>query len=237
MAHSENSIPSKIPAVESPSMAFLLALIAGCLNGFTYHKIKAFSTLQSGNLILLGDSIATMDWDHLTKIIAVTLAFGLGSMTTAFIAYKELEHKRIWSYAILLIEALILTMIGTGLFNNLLSITHLCLMISFIAGMQGNAFHKVKGMTYGNVAMTPVVQAAFNYLMIALFGRLQAWLKSMVFFYVVTGFALGGLVGTIMTAYTGEKSLFLPAFILVLIFIRLFYEQKRYARPIDSTYN
>ncbi|WP_026878546.1 YoaK family protein [Ignatzschineria larvae DSM 13226] len=228
---------SQIPAVESPSMAFLLALIAGCLNGFTYHKIKAFSTLQSGNLILLGDSIAMTDWDHLTKIIAVTIAFGLGSMTTAFIAYKELEHKRIWSYSILITEAMILAIIATGILNEILSITHICLIISFIAGMQGNAFHKVKGMTYGNVAMTPVVQAAFNYLMIALFGRLQAWLKSMVFFYVVIGFALGGLVGTIMTAYTGEKSLLSPAFILILIFIRLLYEQKRYSKPIDSTYN
>ena len=36
------------------------------------------------------------------------------------------------------------------------------MIISFLAGMQENTFHKIDGMLYGNIAVTLVVQLAFN---------------------------------------------------------------------------
>ncbi|MDM1545408.1 DUF1275 domain-containing protein [Ignatzschineria indica] len=227
----------KTPLVESPMMAFILALIAGCLNGYTYHKIKAFSTLQSGNFILLGESAATGDWEHFKRIIWVGIAFGLGSMTTAFIAYLEEERRKTWAFVILSFEVLLLTILGTGILDGYLTITHICLIISFIAGMQGNAFHKVDGMTYGNVAITPVLQEAFNFLMLTLFGRIHALIKSLIFFYVIAGFVLGGFIGTIATAHFNEKMLFFPALVLLLVLIYLLYAKDNEHEPIDSHYN
>ena len=43
--------------------------------------------------------------------------------------------------------------------------------MSFVAGAQGNAFHKTRGMLYGNVAVTFVVQMAFNFLAQSLFEK------------------------------------------------------------------
>ncbi len=232
-----NNLTRKMPAVESPTMAFILALIAGCLNGYTYHKIKAFSTLQSGNFILLGESVATNDWIQFEKIIWVALAFGAGSMATAFIAFLEDKRRKPWAFAVLFFEVFLLVIIGLGLLNTHLTITHICLIISFIAGMQGNAFHKVDGMTYGNIAITPVLQQAFNYLMLTIFGRVSALIKSLVFFYVVLGFAIGGFIGTIATAYFAEKMLFLPAIILVGLMAYLLYAKDDEGEKIDSHYN
>lgn len=70
----------------------------------------------------------------------------------------------------------------------------------FAAGMQGNGFHKIKGMLYGNVAVTLVVQLAFNYLMQAFFSKRAAdgssnLYNSGLYFLVLLGFAGGGAAG------------------------------------------
>jgi uncharacterized membrane protein YoaK (UPF0700 family) len=42
-------------------------------------------------------------------------------------------------------------------------------IVSFLVGMQGNSFHRVDGFLYGNIAVTLVVQQAFNHLVQAAF--------------------------------------------------------------------
>lgn len=43
-----------LPMMETPFIAFVLAVIAGNMNGYTYYAAEIFSTVQSGNIILLG---------------------------------------------------------------------------------------------------------------------------------------------------------------------------------------
>src|SRR5690606_35217344 len=77
---------------------------------------------------------------------------------------------------------------------------HIAYAISFVAGMQGNAFHKNHGMLYGAVAVTFVVQMAFNFLIQGLFKRQGLdgepnLMWSGIFFLVLLGFAAGGGIG------------------------------------------
>ncbi|MGX7149765.1 YoaK family protein [Enterococcus ureasiticus] len=213
----ENRKVPTYPVMELPWIAFFLAIAAGSMDGYTYFIGKAFSTVQSGNIILLGQTIATKNWSHFATIALTILCFGIGALVTGIIEVLGIKKKKIWAFEILLVEALILIALGFAPINGYFSALHLCMLISFLAGMQGNAFHKIDGMLYGNVAVTLVVQLAFNYIIQAIVGTKDAWKNSWLYFSVLIGFAGGGLIGTLLTSAYGEKSLWFTAVVLVCI--------------------
>lgn len=203
------------PVMELPMIAFLLAIAAGSMDGYTYFIGKAFSTVQSGNIILIGQTIATKSWDHLGTVLITILCFGLGSVATGILEVIGVKKKEIWAFEILIIESIILILLGFSEINGLFETLHICMIISFLAGMQGNAFHKIDGMLYGNVAVTLVVQLAFNYIVQAFAGQKGALKNSWLYFSVLLGFACGGLIGTLLTVQFGEKSLWFTALFLI----------------------
>ncbi len=233
---STNRARQLVPLMEQPPMAFYLAVIAGLMNGYTYHAASVFSTVQSGNIILLGQTIATQNWGHFYNILFTVLAFGLGSMFTALIeGISQKQGKKNWTFTVIFLEALILVVLASGLLGNYLSISIICMVISFVAGMQGNGFHKIKGMLYGNVAVTLVVQLGFSYLMQAIQGSKGAFQTSLLFFGVLLGFAFGGFVGTLATIQYAELSLLLPAILLILLLGYLFIAKTDDHDVIDPT--
>lgn len=213
----ENRKVPTYPVMELPWIAFFLAIAAGSMDGYTYFIGKAFSTVQSGNIILLGQTIATKNWAHFATIAATVLCFGLGAMITGIIEVLGIKKKKVWAFEILLLEAICLVALGFAPINGLFSAMALCMFISLLAGMQGNAFHKIDGMLYGNVAVTLVVQLAFNYIIQAFAGAKDAWKNSWLYFSVLIGFGGGGLIGTVLTNAYGEKSLWFTAIVLVCI--------------------
>ncbi|WP_288227667.1 YoaK family protein [uncultured Enterococcus sp.] len=211
----ENRRVPTYPVLELPWIAFLLAIAAGSMDGYTYFIGKSFSTVQSGNIILLGQTIAKGDQDHFKTVIFTILCFGLGAMVTAIIEKAGNKKKKIWAVEILLIEAFIIVILGCAPVNKSLSIRALCMTISFLTGMQGNAFHKIDGMLYGNIAVTLNVQLAFNYLVQGITGVKDGWKNCWLYLAVLLGFAGGGLIGTILTSNYGEKSLWFTALVLI----------------------
>lgn len=237
--HSKSSFTNAIPMMELPKIALLLAIIAGLMDGYSYHVLETFSTVQSGNIILLGQSIATQNWARLHTIGFTVLAFGLGAMLTTLVSIFTTKdsnpYKKSWTPVVLLIEALILAIVATGVLNDTLDVAYLCMIISFVAGMQGTAFHKVNGMAYGNVAVTLVVQLAFNSLMQLLSGSKSALKNTILFFSILLFFAIGGFAGTILAIKFDTYALFLPALLLVLLAFFLMFAKKENNLPIDPT--
>ncbi len=82
----------------------------------------------------------------------------------------------------------------------------------------GNAFHKNHGMLYGAVAVTFVVQMAFNFLVQSAFSNSGVngepnlfW--SGLFFFVLLGFAGGGAVGFFADRWFNAASIALAALV------------------------
>ncbi len=231
------TLTNSLPIMEKPFIAFILAIIAGTLNGYTYHVAKIFSTVQSGNIILLGETIATKNWHHLYTIMITVLAFGLGSMITMLVEliFAKRDPKGSWSFFILCLEAVIIALLATGIWQETLTIEWICIIISFIGGMQGNGFHKIKGMLYGNVAVTLVVQLAFSYLMQFIGGKKGTLKIAALFFLVLLGFGFGGYVGTHLTILFQERSLFLPAALLLILAFYTLLMRKERGEVVDPT--
>ncbi|MBV7391266.1 MULTISPECIES: YoaK family protein [Enterococcus] len=212
-----NDIHNNEPYMSFPIIAFLLAVAAGGMDGYTYFIGKVFSTVQSGNIILLGQTLATKNWSHFFTVAATILAFGIGAAITAVI---QREDSKDWSFKVLIIEIIILFLLSLNITTSNLSTMTICIIISFISGMQGNAFHKFgQDLVYGNVAVTLVVQNAFSYLMKGFFKQAGAFQKSALYSLILLGFGFGGWLGTLLTSNFGNKALWFPIIIFALIYL------------------
>jgi len=159
------------PMMERPSTALLLALTSGVLNAWTFATVGTFATVQSGNLITIGYFGAQGDWDRASTALASIFAFGLGATLCAIAIALILRRGRAYSPWVLLFEVLTLLACVVLTTADLAPAVGVVLAVSFIAGIQGNAFHRDHGMLYGNTAMTFVVQMAFSFLGRALVRR------------------------------------------------------------------
>jgi uncharacterized membrane protein YoaK (UPF0700 family) len=234
--------PEKIrfPLMEMPFVGFLLAFMAGTLNAWTLSNASTFATVQSGNVVSSGYWLIQGDWEKFLFPFLSVLAFGLGAAISGVLMTTFLRQKRIFSVGVLSAQAVILvalgilalTLVGQGSGNEAmlnLSADHsatahwIAFGISFVAGAQGNAFHKNHGMLYGNVAVTFVVQMAFNFLIQAAFKKKgingEPNLKwSGIFFLTLLGFAGGGAIGFAADQFiVNGFSIFIPAAIAVIL--------------------
>lgn len=192
--------PSSFPLMEMPGIAFLLAISAGLLNAWTFAHAQTFATVQSGNVIQMGYQLAAGNWEKLFFATGAVLSFGLGSFFAGiFIGEARRGRGRytpVIQVLLLILMGVSVALIATDAWRP----EYITWVISFAAGMQGNGFHKIKGMLYGNVAVTLVVQLAFNYLMQSFFTKKGAdgtsnLYNSGLYFLVLLGFGGGGALG------------------------------------------
>lgn len=227
------------PLFEKPAVAFLLAILAGVLSGYTFFLDRLFATVQSGNVIQMGFWLFGNDGDgNSTKWVhaaVAVLAFGLGAMCTVIIEQVVGEFGADYSWPILFCEAIALVVLGFTFVNERFDLWIMCAFISFLAGMQGNAFHKINGMLYGNVAVTLVVQLAFSYLMQGIFRKPEVNFRiSGAFFLVLLGFAGGGFIGAFLTKEFDHRALWFAAGLAIVLGVMGMVGEKDNL-PVDPT--
>ncbi|WP_460772650.1 YoaK family protein [Microbacterium sp. GXF7504] len=152
------------PFMERPGIGALLALTAGTLNAWSLAATGTFATVQSGNLVVAGFAAAGGDLARLAMVSTSILCFGLGAALNAVLVTLLLRAGRSYSPAVLFGQAAVLLVIAVLAATQALPATVLVFGVSFVAGSQGNAFHRDHGMLYGNVAVTFVVQSFFSLL-------------------------------------------------------------------------
>lgn len=204
----------RFPLMEQPVVGAVLAFIAGLLNAWTLANAQTFATVQSGNVVSSGYYLVEGDWSKLSFAFISVIAFGLGSAACGVLMTALLRKGVSFSVPVLFIQAGILVVLMVLAVTGSLAAHVLAWCISFVAGAQGNAFHKDRGMLYGAVAVTFVVQMAFNFLVQSLFSREGingeknlSWAG--IFFAVLAGFCLGGGLG-----FAADKWVFNGAAIL-----------------------
>lgn len=230
----------KEPLMQLPIIAFFLAIVAGSMDGYAYFTTKTFATFQSGNIILSGYTFATDNIDKLVPTLVSILCFGLGAMATAYIRNWNNTRNKVWTFSILAFEVIVMLLLATNAIHNLFLPLHIAWILSFLAGMQGNAFHKIDNMLYGNIAVTLNVQLAFSYLAetflkINTDKRKEMFKKFFDYFIVLIGFAAGAGITALLVPLMGSYTLIFTTLGLILIFIvGQILRRKHPDVPIDS---
>jgi len=228
----------RYPLMEQPLVGFLLAFMAGSMNAWTLPNAQTFATVQSGNVVQSGFWLAQGEFEKFTFPFLSVIAFGLGSAFCGILMTTALRKGRVFTPFILFLQAIMLMVLWYLAHEKVadpaaaIDPHFIAYAISFVAGMQGNAFHKSHGMLYGNVAVTFVVQMAFNFLIQGLFRREGIngepnlyW--SGLFFLVLLGFAGGGGIGFLIGDYVLDSgAILLPAAIAALLGILALRERK-----------
>lgn len=214
----------KEPMMQLPIIAVFLAIVAGTMDGYVYFTTKTFATFQSGNIILSGYTLATENVEKFVPIILSILFFGLGSMATAIIRNRFNSRNKVWTFTILLFEIILLLILSMNMTHQLFAPLHIAWILSFLAGMQGNAFHKIDNMLYGNIAVTLNVQLAFSYLAETFFKvntdqRKVVFKKFVDFFVVLIGFSAGAGISAFLVPHIGSYTLVITALGLLGIYI------------------
>ncbi len=206
-------MPTTFPVMERATTALSLAGVSGLLNAWTFGNAGSFATVQSGNLIVLGYSFAEGDWSRLLGVALSIVAFTLGACLCAIAIGLFQRARRSYSAWVLAAEILLL-LAAAGVF--LLwggSAMVVAMLISFVAGAQGNAFHRETGMLYGNVAVTFVLQSVGSLLGRALISRVapdgEHHLRpAAAYLLVLAGFSAGGAIGFLLSLIGPAVALF-----------------------------
>ncbi|WP_172118952.1 YoaK family protein [Halomonas hibernica] len=225
----------RFPLMELPLVGFLLAFMAGSMNAWTFANAETFATVQSGNVVQIGYWLIQGNWDKFMAPFLSVIAFGIGSAICGAIMTNLLSHHRIVTRAILFLEFLILAVLIWLVWKGEHNVLMIAYTVSFIAGMQGNAFHKSHGMLYGNVAVTFVVQMAFNFLIQSFFNKKGIngepnLMWAGIFFLVLLGFAGGGAIGFFIDRFVTAGALILPALIALILIVIVWRDHDRHQR-------
>ena len=129
---------------ESFVVGILLCLCGGFQDAYTYVcRDKVFANAQTGNIVLLGNHLAQMDWSGAVRYAVPILAFTAGIFVAQKVHFHFGKSEKIhWRQLILLLEIVVL--FAAGFFPAGMSLPANAL-ISFSCAMQVDSFRKIRG--------------------------------------------------------------------------------------------
>ncbi|MFK4762628.1 YoaK family protein [Microbacterium sp. ZW T5_45] len=210
----------RYPLLETVWASASLAFVSGLLDAWTFGQVGTFATVQSGNLISLGYFTAEGNVERALLAASSVLVFALGAFACSILILWLSRRGRSYSAAVLLVEILLLGALAALSAFREIEPMWIAWAISFLAGVQGNAFHRETGMLYGNIAVTSVIQMAAGLLGRAA-GRHIAddgerhLRPAGAYLAVLAAFAAGGGAGFALDSRWEGVSLVLAAAILV----------------------
>jgi uncharacterized membrane protein YoaK (UPF0700 family) len=215
---------TRFPLLERAPSAVLLALVSGLLNAWTFGQVGSFATVQSGNLVSLGYFLADENYARALIAGASVLSFAAGALLCSLYVLWRTRRSRSYAAEVLVFEVLILVLLGAVSWDPGANPWLIALVISFLAGVQGNAFHRETGMLYGNVAVTFVVQMAASLTGRAIGRRIatdgQPHLRPAgAYLLVLIAFAGGGGLGFALDRWWASSSILMAAVILAGLWI------------------
>lgn len=127
-------------------VAFLLALVGGYLDAYTYvERGGVFANAQTGNIVKLGLALADGASEQYLSYLAPIASFALGLLVA--LSIRELLERRgirLVRRSVLLVEMVALALVGLIPLGAELDIVANCL-VSFVAAMQYETFGTFRG--------------------------------------------------------------------------------------------
>lgn len=211
----------KEQASESYLVGMLLAIAGGYLDVYTYVcRGGIFANAQTGNIVLLGISIADQNWSKISGYIYPILAFMAGILIAELVKRKFRNRVVIhWRQVILVFEIAVLwtiAFIPSGLHDDAVNVA-----VSFVCSMQVEGFRTFHGnSTYATTMCTGNLRSATEQLFRYNVSRDKSAIrKSLEYYGIILFFIVGAVIGTIITGKFREKSALVVCVLLLIVFV------------------
>lgn len=212
---------------ESVRVGIFLTMAGGFMDAYSYMcRGKVFANAQTGNIVLLGQSLAEANFHNALKYILPIITFALGVYLCQKIqlAYKNAQ-KLHWRQIVLAIEILFVVAIG---FLSKKYDSPANMMISFVCGMQVIAFSKFHGNAYATTMCTGNLKSATTLLCkYQVTGDRELRKRSFYYFFIILVFSFGAAIGALMAKLMGLASIWLVALLLCIGFLMMFQREAK----------
>lgn len=201
-------------------LGILLAIVGGFLDAYSYTlRGKVFANAQTGNIVLLGLSIAEGNIRKALFYLIPILAFVSGVIISDIIKKKYKENQSIhWRQISVLIEVIVLLFVGfipVGSLNMLANV-----LISFVCSIQVESFRKMNGLAYATTMCTGNLRSGTEQLYRYKTTKdIEARNKYLKYYSIIVFFIIGAIGGMSISLYAGIRAVWLCCLVLSSIFI------------------
>lgn len=225
-----------IQSSEAVRVGALLALVGGSLDTYTYlERGHVFANAQTGNFVMLGVEISQWQWDSILKYILPIAAFAVGILLVETVrAFGKARPKRRfhWRQVVLVIEAIML--IGVGFMPvtehwNMLANSG----VSFVCGMQVEAFRKVHGKAFATTMCTGNLRSGTDLFVQYFRTKDRSLLQHALNYYsVILFFILGAVISSLLVPVLATKTIWVSAALLLVATVILFADELKTRRAL-----
>lgn len=216
---------------ESFALSALLTIVGGFLDAYTYIcRGGVFANAQTGNIVLLGLSVAERRWSTAVRYLLPILSFAVGVILAEMIRerYRRMPQSEVgmhWRQIVILAEIVLLAMVAflPQRMNTLVDA-----VISCVCALQVHSFRKVRGSAFATTMCTGNLRSGTEQLMIWLRSRdAKAGRRAGIYGAILLLFSIGAVLGGISAAKLGEKSILLCCILLLVVYAIMFAEEEQ----------
>jgi len=215
------------PIQERLPIALLLATNSGFVDAYTfqYHG-ERFASLQTGNIIQAGISLARGQFNYASSFLLPILFFLLGAAFNNIIKHQFKARKLSTQQHSLIIEIIGISLVV--FIRTQISSTVFITLLSFFLAIQLDAFPKVQGLPFTSVMSTGNLRNVGANLITYFYTKNRTALQNAsLFSLIILAFLFGAFVSALLSTYLKHFTLLGSSVILITIFGLLFDYSKK----------
>lgn len=216
-------------AKERIAVALLLTMAGGFLDAFTFiGHAKVFANSMTGNIVLLGIEVAR-DWVGVSRHALPLAGFACALLAGRLMRLATARRPSIAAVASLMIEIVFMVGAATTLRCGLWLIPGL----AFAATLQATFFAQSAGVAYSNVMTTGNLRGALQSLFESSIPHrnVEGLRKACALGAISVSFALGAVVGAIVTPRLHDRALLVPAALLAAALLYILWRARQSESP------
>ncbi len=211
------------------ALGLILALGGGYLDAYTYiARGGVFANAQTGNIVLLGLSLASMEWIRAVCYIFPIIAFMAGIIICEVVKRNVAKGIVHWKQYIVLLEMItiaVVTFMPKGKVGGINCDMIANIMISFVCSLQVQSFRKIRGIVCATTMCTGNLRSATESLTLFMSSKEKKHLHNAgKFFGIVLFFVLGAVISSFLTNMFSEKSAIFVLLVLGIAFAVMFFK-------------
>ena len=211
---------------ESMILGVVLTLAGGFQDAYSYNcRGQVFANAQTGNTVLLGQNIASGNFQNALHYLFPLLAFLAGVYLSEWVRELCKSFQKLhWRQIVLAFEIVMLAI--AGLLPQSLNVVSNVLM-SFACAMQVDSFRKFRGipcattMCIGNMRSGTELLCRYH---ITKDPELKR--KSLHYYFIILVFAIGAAIGAVASQKFGNPAIWIAAGLMLLGFILMFVKEE-----------
>lgn len=219
---------------ESFLTAAFLSLSGGLQDSYTYiSRGNVFANAQTGNIVLLAQSVGERNWPSVIHYLVPLLSFALGVAAAELIRLFYQDARRIhWRQLVLVIEIILLLVVGILPGTRNLPANA---MVSFSCAMQVQAFRKVNGYSFASTMCIGNIRSGVESLCGYFRTRnVQVLYKAVSYFGIIFLFASGAGLGGYLLPVLGIRTIWFSCILLSVSFCLMFIKEEL-EKPLEKS--